>query len=493
MRTESSAEIIEIIDDDDTGAFGDGAPAETDDSGGRRRVASVVVVAGLTVVVACVIASAVSFDATTRTTPTTAPRPTATPSSIVQASPIIVAADYYLADPAPPGFTLDFAEKLEPGGSFGDGGTAELWATAGATSTTGSWFEVSRQTRHVTGRNAYRTVVGSTEVVVEHDPASGQSRLSFTKNGIELEVTAFGWADRQLLRLADSASVVNSTIRYRDTFFTTDHTRLLDSDPATTLYGVPVAMVGYTATTSAGLAESFTITVAGYSPADNDMATRFALRDTTTFNVNGLPAIVGHSAAEPGISIVQLRDGDHLVTLRGNIAAERLAVIAATVHRSPNTDVTTLLGPSSVPGALVDAEVPRNLASGMLADGWAWTVQVSAHNRDDPVGGYTWWIGQPGDSTVPSETLPSQADASPSIETLVEHGRTYVLAKVPRSMTGAELHVNPNGLPSAVSSFVELDPGFSDQFAAYVFPEPAPFTAQIVDNSGATVAAWPLT
>ena len=63
---------------------------------------------------------------------------------------------------------------------------------------------VSRGTHHSTGRNSYRTVVGDVTVVVEHDPASGQSRLSFTKNGESLEITSFGWADRQLLRLVKS-------------------------------------------------------------------------------------------------------------------------------------------------------------------------------------------------------------------------------------------------------------------------------------------------
>ena len=129
----------------------------------------------------------------------------------------------------------------------------------------------------------------------------------------------------------------------------------------------------------------------------------------------------------------------------------------------------------------------------MLADGWPWTVQVSARNVADPAGGYMWWIGQPGDSMTPTEALPSQADASPSIETLVEHGRTYILAKAPRSMTGAELRVNPNGLPSAVVTLADVDPEFPDGFAAYVFLDPVPFTAQIVDSSGVTVASWPVT
>jgi hypothetical protein len=392
---------------------------------------------------------------------------------------------------------MHFAETLGMGGNtadFADGGTVELWATPDATSTTGSWFVVSRGTHHTTGRNAYRTVAGSTEVVVEHDLASGQSRLSFTKDGNEMEVTAFGWADRQLLRLVDSTYVVDSTIRYHDAFFTTDHQLQLHTDPATAVYGLPVAWVGYTTAIPAGLAESFTITVAGYSSVDRDVITRFALRDLTAFTVDGLPAIVGHSAVDPRVSIVQLSDGERLITLRGTVDAPRLAAIAATVHPSPNADVAQLLDNSSLAPSFFASSGPhRNIASGMLADGWPWTVQVSARNVADTGGGYTWWIGQPGDSTTPSEALPSQADDSPSIETLVEHGRTYILAKAPRSMSGAELHVNPNGLPSAVVPLTDLDPGFPDDFAAYVILDPVPFAAQIVDSNGLTIASWPLT
>ena len=500
MKTEPAANTIEIIEiieiiDDDAPRFGAAAPTPTDYDDSRRRVASVIVVALLVVIAYGVVTSAVSSHTAARPTPTSLPSTVPT-STIATAPPsvTIVSPEFYIADPTPVGFTMHFAETLGMGGNaaeFTDGGIAELWATADATSTTGSWFVVSRGTHHATGRNAYRTVIGETEVVVEHDLASGQTRLSFTKDGNEMEVTAFGWIDRQLFHLVDSIYVANSAIRYHDAFFTGDHTLLLDSDPVTALYGLPVAWVGYTTGIPTVLAQSFTITVSGYSPADRDVATRFAMRDTTTFFVHAFPAIVGHSAADPRLSIVQWRDGDRLITLRGNVDADRLAALAATVQPHPDDTVAPLIDNRAPDSIVVNSGEPRTIASGMIADGWPWTIQVSARNRDDPAGGYLWGIGQPGDSTVPSETRPSQADASPSIETLVEHGRTYVLAKVPRAMAGAELHVNPNGLASAASPMADLDPGFGDLFTAYVFREPVPFTAEIIDATGATVASWP--
>ena len=89
------------------------------------------------------------------------------------------------------------------------------------------------------------------------------------------------------------------------------------------------------------------------------------------------------------------------------------------------------------------------------------------------------------------ETRLSLPGGAPTIETLVEHGRTYVLAKVPRSVSGAELHVNPNGLASSVSPLLDIDPALGDRFTATVSFDPVPFTAHIVDGNGNTIASWP--
>ncbi len=58
-------------------------------------------------------------------------------------------------------------------------------------------------------------------------------------------------------------------------------------------------------------------------------------------------------------------------------------------------------------------------------------------------------------------------------------------------MTGAELHLNPTGLPSIVTPFLDIDPSMPDEFAAAAFVEPVPFTVQILDTNRAEVAYWP--
>jgi hypothetical protein len=486
-------EIIEIIDDD-TEAFGDHTgPRTVHDDRASRRGGPVAAVALVAVIGYGVVASTISSDDTTTHPTPTSVLTTGINNPIKPSSPParLISPQYYVADP-PDGFVMHFAETLGMGGNtaeFTNSASADLWATDDASAKTGSWFVVSRGTHHATGRNSFRTVVDDVEVVIEHDQRSGQKRLSFTKDGNALEITAFHWTDRQLLRLVASVNISDSAIHYANTFFTTDHKRLLDADPTTALFGLPVGWVGYTTAVPAVLAESFTITVAG-DTADRAVASRFALTNTTSFAVGELQATIGQSAADPGMSIAQWRDGERLITMRGNLDAGQMMAIAQTARPGQSSlNQRVDIGSPATSEAL--ASELHTVAAGPLADGWGWWIQVSMRRPNDPTSGYLWWIGQPGDSTTPTETRVSLTDAAPSIETFVEHGRTYVLAKVPRSMSGTQLLVSPNGLPSAATSLYDVDPAMNDLFAAYVFLEPVPYTARLVDSSGAVIASWP--
>jgi hypothetical protein len=153
-----------------------------------------------------------------------------------------------------------------------------------------------------------------------------------------------------------------------------------------------------------------------------------------------------------------------------------MQAIAQTVHKSTDDEVhrsldTTFATP--LPGL---QSTPSTIVAGTLADGTRWDIEVSPRNPRTNQPGYVWWIGQPGDSGPPTETRLSLPGGAPTIETLVEHGRTYVLRKVPRSVSGAELHVNPNGLASSVSPLLDIDPALGDRFTATVSFDPVPFT-----------------
>ncbi|MGZ4739704.1 MAG: hypothetical protein ACXVLM_10835 [Ilumatobacteraceae bacterium] len=492
-------EIIEIIDDDfdiDSRGARHTTPQAIPETG--RRWAGPVAAAILVAIIGFgVVTSANSSGASkAKPVPTSIPVTTTATTTTAPAPAVnLVSPQFYVANPTPAGFAMHFAETLGMGGNtadFTDTTTAQLWASDGATATSGTWFEVSRGTHHATGRNSYRTLAGDVIVVVEHDPASGQSRLSFTKDDESLEITAFGWADRQLLRLVESVWIANSKIQFTDPFFLTDHKLVLEADPPSALYGLPVAWVGYTTALPAALAaQSFTITVAGYPTTNRDVAVRFALTDVSAITVGDLAGIVGRLAADPRQVIVQWRDGDRLISVRGNLPLVPLVAIAQTVQAAPDDAVNEVVDSSapSIPPAL-DAQ-PHTVGSGWL--GGPWIVQVSTTSPTDPAEWFVWWIGQPGATSAPTEARLSITDPGPSIETLVEHGRTYVLAKVPRSMAGATLHVNRNGQPPVELALRDVDAGLTDEFAAYAFAEPVPFTAQIVDATGQTVSSWPVT
>lgn len=473
MKTDLAPEIVEVIDD--TGLFGDDiATHSVDDAGLRSRWIGPTAAAALFALVGYGVATSAAES-----------KITASPA------PKVIDAVYYVADP-PSAFTMYLAESRSDtgGGAAGltEPGVAELWATPDATATTGSWFVASSGAPPTTGHNSYRTTVDGIEVIIEHDPESGQARLSFTKNGIEMGITAFGWLDRQLIRLVRSVNFDNAVIGFSDSFFTPDHRRVLLTDPASAMFGAPATRVGYTTGLPTELADSFTITVAA-DTVDRPQAAKFAMTNISSFAVGGEPAIIGRSAADPTVSIAQWHDGERLITMRGDLDARQLEAIAETVHQSSDSTVNFQLRASKarVVGSL--QVQPQTVVSGMLSDGRGWTIQVSLRNPADPDSGYLWWIGQHLGAL--SETRPSLPGDRPAIDTFVEHGRTYVLASVPRSMTGAKLHVDPTGLPSIVTPLRDVDSMFPAEFAASVFLQPVPFAAQIVDANGVTVASWP--
>jgi hypothetical protein len=477
VKTESAPEIVQIIEDDG-GAFYDSTPRQpiSNPRGSSRWAGPVAAVAFLAVVAYGVLSSA-------------------TPSPPVSRTPEPTQPQYYLATP-PTGFSMYIAEARGENGTdtaaFSDNTLAELWATSDASAATGSWFIVSLGAQHSTGRNSYRTIVDGTEVVFEHDPDSRQTRLSFTKGGHSMAITAFGWLDRQLVRLVRSVSIDGSTIRFSDPFFNSDHARVLHADPVTALLGHPVARVGYTTALPTTLAENFTITVSDENVVDEARVLKFALTSSVRFAVGNLPAIIGQSSADGRQSVAQWHDGEWLITMQGNVGAQRLEAIAQTVHASPSPTVRRALADS--PGSPVAEPLqvqPSIVVSGMLADGWGWAIGVSTTKPADPDAGYLWWIAQPGDTDLPSETRPSLPGDAPRIDTFVEHGRTYILAVVPSSMTGAELRVAPTGQPSIVTKLHQVNPRLPGEFAASVFLEPVTFTARIVDADGTTVAFWP--
>jgi hypothetical protein len=401
--------------------------------------------------------------------------------------PTLVSPQFYVAATVPDGFTMHFAETLGIGGNtaeFVNSDAAELWATQGATSTSGSWFVVSAGTHHATHHNAYRTTVPGLPVTVEHDPVSQQTRLSFDKDGEGIEIVAFGWADRQLLRLAHSVSLVSGQFRYNDQFFDTDHTLLMRADPSTAVYGLPVAWVGYTTGVPAALAENFTITVSGDPGTQWDIARRFALLPTSAVSLGRTPATAGRLATDPNTTVIQWRDGPRLVTLRGNVDLDRLREIAASVHPADSAAVTAAVDPDP-PAAPVSWGTPIPVASGPAADPWSISV---AGLQTQQTRGSMWLLG----TTNGPATAYRSAGEQAAIETYADDQRTYVMARAPRAAGPLVLEINPTGAPTVSVPMTDVDPTSADTFAAYAFSNPVPYAAQILGDGRTVLASWPV-
>jgi hypothetical protein len=470
-------EIIEIIDDSDV--FHD-HPANTStvDNDGRRWIGPAAAVALLALITYGVATSASSSG------PSKVAAPTSTanvPSTISTRAAAYRTPVFYVAD-LPNGLIAQSATSISPDGTstdFGASGPAELWASNQATATSGSWFIVSKGTRYATGRNSYRTVFGHMEMVIEHDPSSGQTRLSFTRDSQQMEINAFGWADRQLERIAASVSVDGIALRYADKFFANDHHLVVNADPMQALLGFATARVTYA---NEDLSQQMTITVGAVPDVAAKPLATIALTDTQFFQTGSKPETMGRLANEPTTTLIQWRDGDRLITLTGNLTRDEMIAVIPSVHPMHAGEVN----PRWVATDRVLA-MPTNqqtIGSGMMADGSASTLAVGSNQ----FGEYIWGVGQTDGSI---ETVPSEGGVGASIETLVEHGRTYVFAKAPASSTKPQLRIYRNGLPSVTVELSTLGTEFTDVFAAYVFLEPVPFNAEIVDGDGHIVASWP--
>jgi hypothetical protein len=124
------------------------------------------------------------------------------------------------------------------------------------------------------------------------------------------------------------------------------------------------------------------------------------------------------------------------------------------------------------------------VSNGTDGDGQSWLIDAAFVQY--PTGYQIAW-DWPGSSGF---SVPTESDAK--INSVVEGARTYVLADLPRAVAAtAELEIDRAGLDPVIVPFNDVSPDLDRTLAAYVFSEPAPFTARIVAPDGSVLAAWP--
>lgn len=497
MKLEDAPQIIEVIDDD-VDAFGErGRSSTIHDTGGPRWVGPAAAVA-LAALIGYGIATSSSSNGPPSAAPvvsTTAPPPTTVaakkPAIPVQQPPV----PYYAAD-LPRQYTIQDAtiQRLDVG--LSPGGDYQLWATNGAAATTGAWFSIQTYTGAGQGVavDAYRVQTDRHSIGISHTRA-GHTVAQFSDDGSEgVLLTSFGLVDDTVVRLAGAIDVRGQTIEITDTSVLAGFSLQARVPPWFIVQGVPLEYVTYTPgnDVAAAVVVSVSRRPSSGAGADDDRATaqRFYLDDATPFTtVDRHAGVAGTLVGQVDSSIASWTDGNHIVAVTATMPLAQLIGIARTVHQVSEDEwrgmqfQATRHSRDNNFGAF-DQTTPAQVALGTDANGDTWTVNVSVASFISTKRVAWQWSGGNG--------YESELDASPRISTVVDGDRTYVLADLPKALSAAAtLQITRAGLDPVAVDFIDADPALDRTFAAYAFTEAAPYTAQVIDQQGSTLAAWP--
>jgi hypothetical protein len=488
-------EIIEIIDDDTT-AFGDRAPNTTiHDAGGPRWVGPAAAAALVALIGYGVVTSASGGAPKAAPAPTTtAPRVTTTPPTVPPTTVPAPLVPYYAADP-PREYSVSGADVYSLDRSFGSS-NYQLWATDGSTASSGSWFSIDTYQGTPVATNAYRVETGELSIAVTRT-SSGHAIAQFWNNSSasSVAITSFGISDADLVRLAASVNVSRGSVSLTDPSLIPDFRLISSVNPWLAVEGVPVETVFYQSNLDQN--GGINISVAprpppdqGGSTLDRQIALRFFLDHSTVFDVEGHVAVAGLLTAQDEYAVASWIAGDHIVTVSGALTVPELVAIARTVHEVALDEWRGMQFQATRHNAdnnfgNFDQTDPLAVSFGTDAQSKQWVVKVSMltfpHERE-----VSWqWDTNSGG-------MPSVADDTAKLNTVVDGRRTYVLADLPRAVAPtAELRITRDGFDPVVVLFNDVSPDFDRTFAAYAFSEPTTYTAQIVGEDGTVLATWP--
>jgi hypothetical protein len=493
----SATQIIEIIDDG-IDPFGDRAANGTSyDSGGPRWAGPVAATVLVALIGWGVVTSSSSSGAPqVAPTPSTSVVPTPTPSTPATTIPASLA-PYYAADPWP-GYEVHYADVLDGQQFQPFRSSYQLWAGPGATATSGSWFSIESLRagpQSIYATNAYRLESGDgVSIAISHLPGGQSVAQAAVDNGMLMTITAFGWGDAGLIRLAASFgptdALTGNDVQLNNPSLVSGYQMISSVQPWLAAEGIPTEQVYYS---TAGGSSGFSISVAsrpppakGRSTLNRQVALPFFLEHTTPFVVDGHEATAGSLVGQEDQAVATWLDGDHIVTMSGQMPVIQLVAIAHTVHQVTSTQWDEMQFQAAQNSSRFDnynQTVPVPVSFGTDADAKPWIVKVGMAKFTDQQQ-INWQWNESGFGTT--------AQATATINTVVDNGHTYVLADLPRAVAAtAQLQVTRTGLDPMLVPFNDVDPTYDRTFAAYVFSEPSTYTAQIIGADGAVLAAWP--
>jgi hypothetical protein len=497
LQGDTSLQMIEIIDDDDTDPFGDRAPDPTaTDGSGRRWVGPVAAVALVAIIGYGVVTSASSSGVPKVAAPVStiapAPRTTVAPTTTI-APPVV---PYYSADP-PREFSVQYADFVDSGRNPPNpAGNYQLWATPDATGSSGSWFSIYSLpdgSNSLYLVDAYRLQPSGQPMAISHN-STGQSVVQFSVNrSVSITLTAFGWTDADLVQLAQSIVASGDDVSVADPSLIDGYQLVTSVQPWVAVQGNPAEQLFYASNTNPDRGIGVTValrppTNAGGATLDRQIALRFLLDHQTPFAVDGHLAVAGLTTDQRDFALASWIAGDHVVTVSAAMSVPELIAVARTVHEvsfeawsGMQFQAARYDSDNNFGNYQETAPLPVSVGTDATGETWSVGVSIATYPKHREV---TWhWDGNLSGGPV---------DDAATIRTLVNNNRTYVLAVLPRAVAAtAQLTITRDGLDPVSVPFSDIDGSFDRTFSAYVFSEPTPYTAQIIGEDGAVLATWP--
>ena len=427
---------------------------------------------------------------------------------------------------------------LTAGTSFASGGSGyfELWASTGATHSSGTWLAVGydqQQTEFGLSPTAQRTTVKGLPALFDDlgngigritallplstqpDPSIGTGPTSGQAPQAELVLTGRGLSRSQLVTLAAAVTLPNGIpdfsgriaaplltgldqIVSRPTAFFNSRRSSYEADGFITYY--PPAKVG--------VGGRLTISVAPSTPHDLDIA-RLLLASpdgvdsshrTVTVDASGAPLSITWSADPDRGTLLQWHDGNTTVTLSGDLQFDALLRAAASTRRATTTEWGELLRRAlQPPEAPVDPDPTATPAAPppfsdvgtvTTAVGDRWTLSLSPDAATLKT-----HVDVAGSGRIGSweDQEPVVVDGSAHLVRYSAMNATVIVVAYQDPGHGVAVRFDVDGRAATTVPLVPIGATAGLQpatvvAAAYAFSENASFSAALVDASGAVVA-----
>ena len=428
---------------------------------------------------------------------------------------------------------------LATGTSFASGGSGyfELWASTGATHSSGTWLAVGydqQQTEFGISPTAQRTTVKGLPALFDDlgngigritallplstqpDPSVGTGPTSSQPPQAELVLTGRGLSQPQLVTLAAAVTLTNGIpdfsgriaaplltgldqIVSRPTAFFNSRRSSYEADGFITYY--PPAKIG--------VGGRITVSVAPRTPHDLDIA-RLLLASpdrvdsshrTVTVDAFGAPLSIMWSADPDGGTLLQWHDGNTTVTLSGDLQFDALLRAAASTRRATTTEWGDLLrralqppeapvDPDPTAAPAVAAPLPfTDVGTVMTAVGDRWTLSLSPDAATLKT-----HVDVAGSGRIGSweDQEPVVLDGSAHLVRYSAMNATVIVVAYQDPGQAVAVRFDVDGRAPTTVPLVPIGASAgpqpaTDVAAAYAFSENTSFSASLVDASGVVV------